>query len=350
MMRAKRHSQLVNLARQLGLPAEGDCATALVDHAVRRAAAYLQEHPAHTLATFQRLVANRLGVKVEWLHGQADLERLADKYKRFCPDIRAHLKAEFVLGETEGITLEGEPDRPGGHRYLAVVNAMGARSPRAYFTSWHEIAHLLVHPGDLPFEAVRRYSPEEQEKDPLEQVVDQIAARLAFYSSFFEPALRQGIRKHGGFGFAAVEHARKAAAPEASLFASALGSLPFCGRPTLFLKVAPGLKKSEARVLKSAQPPLAFFQPSFETQVRATRVIPGHRDHLGLFAIKENMRIPPRSVLTTAFESPADIDLAAEENQGWWETRATGSLAALPLQVHAVRRGGYVYGLVEAAA
>lgn len=61
------------------------------------------------------------------------------------------------------------------------------------------------------------------------------------------------------------------------------------------------------------------------------------------------MRVPPRSVLTTAFESQVDIHLVAEENQAWWETRATGNFAALPLQVQAVRRGGYVYGLVEAA-
>lgn len=349
-MRADRNLQLVELARQLDLPTHGDCVATLIDDAVGRAAGYLQEHPADNLATFQRLVANRLGVKVEWLRGQADLLRLEDKYGRFCPEIRAHLRAEFIFGETEGITLEGEPDRPGGHRYLAVVNAMGARSPRAYFTSWHEIAHLLVHPADRPFEAVRRYLPEEQEKDLLEQVVDQIAAQLAFYPKFFEPVLREGIYKYGGFGFAAVEYARKVAVPDASLFASVLGSLPFCDRPMLFLNIAPGLKKDEERMLKSAQQPLGFFQPSFKTQVRATSVIPGRQEHLKLFAIKENMRVPPRSVLTTAFESPANIYLVAEEDQCWWETRASGNLAALPLQVQAMRRGGYVYGLLEAAA
>ena len=348
-MRADRYLQLVELVRQLGLPPHGNCATILVDYAVERATAYLLEHPTETLASFQLLVANRLGVKVEWLRGQADLERLESKYRKFCPNIRTHLRAEFVLGETEGITLVGEPDRPGGHRYLAVVNAMGTLSPRAYFTSWHEIAHLLVHPADRPFEAVRRYSPEEYEKDPLEQVVDQIAARLAFYPRFFDPALREGISKYGGFGFRAVEHARKVAVPDASLFASVLGSLPFCNRPTLLVNVASGMKKSESRVLRSAQQPLAFFQPSFKMQVRATRVIPARRDHLGLFAVKENMRVPPRSILTTAFESSVDVHLVADENQAWWETHAMGNLAILPLQVHAVRRGGYVYGLVEAA-
>ena len=210
---------------------------------------------------------------------------------------------------------------------------------------------MLIHPSGEPFEAVRRYLPqEERKKDPVEQLVDRIAARLAFYPPFFEPAFQQGFERYGGFGFKAIEHARNMAAPEASLFASVLGSLAFCERPALFLSITPSLKKAEERVLYSSQQPLDFFRPSFETQARATKVIPSLHEHHKLFAIQENMRVPQRSALMTAFESPVDIHLVAEEDQEWWETRATGNLGALPLQVHALKRGSYVYGIVEAAA
>lgn len=350
-MRFNRHPQLVELARQFGLPTEGDCAATLIEYAVTRAASYLRDFPVDSLTTFQLLVANRLGVKVEWLHSKADVQKLAEKYRAFCPDIRVHLRAEFVFGETEGITLDGEPDRSGGHRYLAVVNAMGAQSPRAYFTSWHEVAHLLVHPSGVPLEMVRRYPPQEEyKKDPVEQLVDQIAARLAFYAPFFEPALQKGYERYGGFGFKAIEYARNVAVPKASLFATVLGSLAFCERPSLFLSITTGLKKAEERVLYSSQQPLDFFRPSFETQARATKVISSLHEHHKLFAIRENMRVPQRSALMTAFESPVDIHLVAEEDQEWWETRATGNLGALPLHVHALKRGSYVYGIVEAAA
>lgn len=350
-MRFNQHPQFVELARQLGLPTEGDCAARLIEYAVTRAAAYLKDFPTETLAMFQSLVANRLGVKIEWLHSKADIHRLEEKYRTFCPDIKVLLRAEFVLGETEGVTLEGEPDRPGGHRFLAVVNAMGAKNPRAYFTSWHEIAHLLIHPMGVPLEAVRRYSlPEDRKKDPVEQLVDQIAARLAFFSPFFEPALQQGIDKYGGFGFKAIEHARNMAVPKASLFASVLGSLAYCDRPLLFLSITPGLRKAEEKVLYSAQQPLGFFQPSFKAQARATRIIPNLYEHLKLFSIRENMRVPQRSVLMSAFESPVDVHLIADEDQDWWETRAMGNLGTLPLHVHALKRGSYVYGLVEATA
>jgi hypothetical protein len=59
------------------------------------------------------------------------------------------------------------------------------------------------------------------------------------------------------------------------------------------------------------------------------------------------MRVPETSVLRRAYDSSFDVTLDAVEDQAAWETSADGQLPSLLLRVQAIRRGQYVYGLIE---
>jgi hypothetical protein len=79
----------------------------------------------------------------------------------------------------------------GGRDYLAIIDARGPRKARAYFTAWHELAHLLLYPPrQLVLEGCRRTPTDDaKQKDPVESAVDQIAGLLAFWEPLFMPAL-----------------------------------------------------------------------------------------------------------------------------------------------------------------
>jgi hypothetical protein len=108
-------------------------------------------------------------------------------YERLSPLLRA----EFIKGDTEGLLIDNPKPGKGGRDYLVIVDARGPRKARAYFTAWHELAHLLLYPRkQAVFEGFRRApTPEAKLKDPVESAVDHIAGLLAFWEPLFKPAL-----------------------------------------------------------------------------------------------------------------------------------------------------------------
>ena len=57
-----------------------------------------------------------------------------------------------------------------------------------FFTSWHEIAHLLVACSAPPRGVHRSPSPR---RDPLESLVDEVASRLTFFEPVFAPIVER---------------------------------------------------------------------------------------------------------------------------------------------------------------
>ncbi len=176
--------------------------------------------------------------------------------------------------------------------------------------------------------------------DDIEWIVDHVTEHLAFYAPFFEPVLRSAIEVHGRLTFHAIDEARNAVVPKASLLATTKRSIEHIDKPTLLMEVYAGLNKAEQRALEQAVPNL----PS--PKLRVLYIDPNGIGRKGPFAIRKNMRVPPASVLARAYESNADECYEAEEDQSWWETSKTGSLPSLPLWVDAVRRGRFVYGII----
>ena len=349
MVQLARDPKVVQLAKDLGLNWRGDCLAAIRSHALTQVEAIKRESPIAIgdLDALRLMVADKLRVRLEFIRDDADIERIAAQYPDFHALLRPRLVAEFIRGDTEGITLERQNWDARFFQYLAVVDARGERANRAYFTAWHELAHLLVHPEQLPFPGFRRTpAVAERHKDPIESLVDHVAGRVAFHPPFFRPALDRAIADHGGMTFQALGAARDTAAPTASLFATAMGSIQVLDIPALFVTADLALKAEERRFSRGPQQTFGFANATLQEKLRVTTVAPNDLVAGSRLAIRRNMRVPAESVLAQAHASSVDVMLGADEDQEWWETSRSGPLRSLPIRVEAVRRGRYVYGII----
>jgi hypothetical protein len=351
MSQLGRHPQVIQLARDLGLAVGSDSLEAIRDFALSQAARIVADSPIEidSLEVFRRVVADKYGVRLEFIREHEDVARIGARLATFHPELGRRLDQEFVTGTTEGITLERDVLDHRRHRYLAVIDARGPRASRAYFTAWHEITHLVVHPEQLKFPGFRR-TPVEVEiaKDPIESVVDHVAGHLGFFPTLFTPILEGSIRNHG-FTFLALEMARNGIDPLPSLFSTAMASLRQVPWPAVLIEVDLAYKSAERRGLQSGQQSFDFVEPA-TAKLPAIKVVPNDLAREAGIAIRPNMRVPLNSVLHQAFEHPSEIDFTAVENQAWWEASVVGTLPLLRLSVHAARRGRYVYGLLALAS
>lgn len=351
MAQLARDPKVVKLAKDLGLNWRGNCLAAIREHALAQVEAIKcgSPIPIGNLDALRLMVADKFRVRLEFIHDDADVERIATQYGDFHSLLRQRLLVEFLKGDTEGITLERDEPDPRFFRYLAVVDARGERAARAYFTAWHELAHLLVHPPQLSFPGFRRTPVvTERQKDPIESVVDHVAGRVAFHPPFFRPALERAVAAHGGLTFDALEAARDSAAPTASLFATAMGSIQVLDGPALFVTADMALKAEERRFSRGHQQTFDFATAAVEEKLRVTTVAPNDFATESALEIRRNMRVPAKSVIAQAHESAFDVTLTADEDQGWWETSRGGALSSCSVRVTAARRGRYVYGIITA--
>lgn len=349
MPQLSRDPKVVQLSRDLGLSIKGDCLATIREFAVGRVGQLIEEGhvPVTSLDTLRRVVALKYRARIEIIEREEDVGRISEANSAFHPLLPKRLIEEFVDGTTEGLTLERDPHHSIQFRYLIVVDARGERAARAYFTAWHELTHLVVHPEQLRFPGFRR-SPalSEIQKDALESLVDHIAGRLAFYPRLYEPVIRTTIEEHGGLTFSAIEAARSRGAPSASLFATAMGSINFAPNPMLLVGVGPGVKAEERRMMSSPQQTFSFASVTVEKKLRLLMAVSNDGVRGSDLVIRRNMRVPRDSILSQAFDSTGDLDLVADEDQSSWETSELGGLPRLPLRVEAIRRGRFVYGLI----
>ena len=351
-MQLAREPKVIQLAKDLGLNWRGDCLSTIRDFALAEVERVVDDSPIRvdSLDSLRRVLANKFRMKMEVIREDADIERIAAEYPEFHPGLRARLNREFLQLDTEGITLERDQWDERLFQYLAVVDARGARAARVYFTSWHEVTHLILHPAQLRFPGFRRTPARaERDKDPFESVIDHVAGKIAFHPRFFRPAIEQALVAHG-LTFEALDAARESAAPTASLFATAMGSLAYFNVPTLLVTAELSLKAAERRLVSSPQATFDFAAPQIDEKLRVCTCVPNDLVLRSGLAIRRNMRVPAQSVLAQVHESAFDVTLEAQEDQEWWETSRDGPLDPLPIRVLAARKGRFVYGLVSVAS
>jgi hypothetical protein len=243
MIDLTRHPKLRQLARNLHIPDNGDCLRELRDHAIATVRQMLTEWTVDTIEELRMLVADRLSVKLEFLHTDDDIERIASTYGHVMTHFRRLLRVEFLKSDTEGLLIDNPKPGKGGRDYLAIIDARGPRKMRAYFTAWHELAHLLLYPPrQLVLDGFRRTPAEDaKHKDPVESAVDHIAGLLAFWEPLFVPALRAAA--DGELTFDAIERATIEVAPGASLYAASLAAIRAWPGPAAFLTAEIASKK-----------------------------------------------------------------------------------------------------------
>jgi hypothetical protein len=329
MIDLSRHPKLRQLARNLHIPDGGDCLQQLREHAIATVEQMLTDWNVSSVEELRILIADKLSVKIEYIHSDADVNRLAASYGQVMSDFRQLLRAEFLKHDTEGLLVDNPKPGKGGRDYLVVVDARGSRRARSYFTAWHELAHLLLYPRrQAVFEGFRRTpAPEAKLKDPVESAVDHIAGLLAFWEPLFRPALQNAAR--GGLSLEAVEAASGEIAPGASLQAACLATVRIWEQPLAFVTGAISCKKD------GTAPGLRIVNIAANEMAREAGCL-----------LRKHMRIPPGSALARAFNDLFGRQHNAVEDQADWEVSGHGPLTELRWRVQAARRGPLVYGLL----
>jgi hypothetical protein len=351
MAKLGRDPQVVQLARSLDLTVRGDCVAEIERYVLSRVARIVAGSPIRvdSLGMLMLLLEDALSVKIEYIDSDTDIQRLAEEFGRACRNLPAQLHEDFIAGESEGLLLALPEAQPWERQYLAVVDRRGEQGARAYFTSWHELAHVLTAPHQLTLAGLRRFQPAEHSKpkDPIEQLTDQVAGLLAFYEPLFRPVFEREVG-NTPLTFDAIERVRSVAAPTASFQATAMACVRLSPYPTLFLKVEPRLRAVEARQLRSPQLHFGMldgFVPP-EAKLRAIQCIPNEAAQNSGLRIFTNMRVPEQSVLMRVWESAFETEEAAVEDQSFWTASSSGRLPSLPISVRGIRRGRHVYGMV----
>ena len=349
-MRFKDDPAVHQLAHDLGISRRGEPLTRIREFALHRVRQIVADFPAPItdLETLRLLLADHYRLRIEFLCEDSDIERVVRQHADFHPFLAPRLHEEFVEGETEGITLERAAWDPARFQYLAVIDSRGTRGSRAFFTAFHEITHLIIHPEQMAFPGFRRTpSTQEKIKDPIESVVDHVAGRVGFYAPVFGPILDEAIRHEGGLTFGSLDSVRQSITPAPSLQATALAAITLASECAMFVHADLDCKKAEARALASPQTTFEFAKVEPKFDVRAVAAVPNDAAKRRGLVIHRHIRIPQQSVIYKAFESSEEVELRARENQAWWENSKVGSLPPLPLDVQATRRGRFVYSLIR---
>ena len=160
------------------------------------------------------MLADKFRLRIEFLSEDSDIERVCRQHADFHPLLAPRLREEFLKGETEGIMLGRSGWDPTRFGFLAVIDARGSRASRAFFTAFHEITHLIIHPEQMAFPGFRRTpATEEKTKDPIESVVDHGGWPSRFYAPLFGPILDQAVRQECGLTFGCLDSIRLSTAP-----------------------------------------------------------------------------------------------------------------------------------------
>lgn len=334
------------LARQFGLDTRGDCVKRLRSLALSKVRKVIDALPVDSTATLLQVVAGIVSVKVLFIHSDDDIRRYGAEYKDEWPELGGQLRHEFIKRDTLGLVLAHPAPRLEAHRNVAFIDARGDRRVRAYFTAWHEIAHLLLKPPQLAFSGFRRVSDDfASAKDPIEALVDQVAGELAFYEPIVRPELERELENAGRLTLDGIRRVYAAVAPEASFSSAAHALVRMSDDPMAFLVADMQLKPTEVRSLRSPQ--LSFIDaPGPKEKLRVATVFPNDQASAAGFKIFQHMRVPSESVIAQVYSENRVGSVWAYEDQGAWESGGR-YLPGLPLQVEARMFGSVVYALLH---
>jgi len=218
--------------------------------------------------------------------------------------------------------------------FASVIDCRGTKVFRAYFTKWHELAHLLVLTDQLRL-SFRRTDCREGTKNPEESLMDVIAGRLGY----FPPMVRHLAGER--ISFEGIERLRQLLCPVSSELAARINFVKTWPRPCILVHGELNLRASDRRKLDQG---LVTADEIPSPELRAVNVTASDSAReLGL-TIFPNMRIPERSVIHRVFDGIEHAQ--ANENLSWWETSEGGVLQSHPIVVEARRSWNAVDALI----
>jgi hypothetical protein len=332
--RLKSDPQVWRLAADLGLRPTANPVADIRAFCRKRLRALLRNFRCTTLRELLDTATADLDTLFVEIRSDEQLEQVKREYVAKGELVFATLDTQ--LGpETFAITFRRRHARPGERAFVSVIDCRGDKAWRAYFSKWHELAHLLTLTDQARLSFCRTHSDVDH-RDPEEALMDVLAGDAGFFLDLVTP------HAAGSLTFNKLVSLREQLCPGASDQASLIGFVRAWPQPALLLRAQPALKKAERA--GRAQSSFGFRTPPCPA-LRAVQVTVNEAATAAGLSIPPNMRVPERSVIYRLFSEIDEVD-EADEDLSWWTSSDGGRLAAFPVHVTARRRGDHVQALV----
>ena len=277
--RLKNSVSISTLARDLGIAGSKDSIAAIIKFCERRVKKVLETFPdCHTLTELLDCVAAKLGTVFEIVTSDEDLRQIQRKYVHKSEKIFATLDRE-LSEDVFAITYRRTQREHWEPEFVSVIDSRGSKAFRAYFTKWHELAHLLTLTDQLRL-SFRRTHVARNFNSPEEALMEVIAGHFGFYAPLVKPHVS------GAISFDTVEALRQKLCPEASQQSALIGIVKAWPIPCLLVNARLATKKGSAlqRDLFPIKGSVSSLRAVHVTVNEAAR-----QDDLSIF---ENMRVP----------------------------------------------------------
>ncbi len=270
-------------------------------------------------------LARKLHVHFEEVHADPDLVRLEQKYLHEKREIGfGQLAKQFDDPHIDALLFEREraaADAP--DRWVAVLNLRDTVA-RAYWSRSHELTHRIAEP---PQRNLRFYRHQNDRANPLESMIDKVAADIAFYPGLFEPIVN--ALSADPLTWDLIDTIRSLHAASCSRLATAHATLRYWQEPAYLITAQLAGRKGSPSTDRALRIEIQGFSPNVKA---------------GLFFIP-NMRVPPSSPIWHAHQSGEAI--SAYEQLGHWSTSRGTRLPDVKALTSAFRYRDKVFALVS---
>lgn len=337
------------MAADLGLDWRRAPSSEIIDYCKRRVAGWLQDAPrVRTLTELEQVVCARLQLVIEEFRTDAELDAITAKYVAKGEYVFAAQRDGFGPETFATLIRRDNATSSCPDRFVALVDCRAGKAVRRFFTRWHEIAHVLTLVRGqmaLPFHRST------VERNPVEQLMDKIAAEVGFFGPLFQPAVRAAVDDAGALSFTVVEQIRASECPGASFHAALIAVASRAPVPAVTLEVGWGFKKDEREMLRT---PGLFPELKPEPMLRIQAAGANELARRAGLRFHRNMRVPQSSAICKLLSEPLGASEAAilksVEPLGAWRTSGGGAIGQGDVAIEARRYGDSAIALITPGA
>jgi hypothetical protein len=332
MSRLDTKPQIGKLASDLGLKGSTKPVSEIVHYVRLRIRTITKKYNCRSLAALLIAAAAEAGTVFREVHRDQDLDEIIEEFVPKGETIFANLRNE-LRDQDYAITLKRRHAAPWEPPFVSIIDCRGDKIYAAYFSKWHELAHLLTLTPQMRL--VFRRTHAAAHHDPEEALMDVIAGDLGFWPDFLKPQEQQEI------SFEFIERIRAEFCPQASYQASLIGIVKALPQPCILLEAELRLKKSE----ESSMAQMRFHDsPGPTPSLRAIHVTMNQAARDAGILMHPNWRVPENCAINHAFEQGEYSE--ATENLDWWVTSNGSQLTSCTVRVKAKPSMGSVTALI----
>ena len=324
--------EIITLAKDLGINVKNDSFTEIIEFCEKKILNIISEmDECESLIDLLDWVTHKANTKFIEIHNIDDLKNTATEYIERKEKAFANLENE-LSGEVYGITYRLQNPEEWENQYVSIIDCRDSKSARAYFTKWHEIAHLLTLTEQTRLVFRRTPHTSLNGGSPEERLMDAIAGKIGFCGAIFQKHIENEI------SFEEIQRLRQLLCSDASQQASFINFVKNWSSPCIHLIIGLGLNKDDEAKLNQ----LTFdFFDSPEEVLRVIETYPNDKARKEKFLLFENMRVPENSIIQDVFKSNMEYAEAIED-LSWWNEK----IKETPVKVKVRRLGDSIDALI----